>query len=195
MRKITVTFMLLVMAFVKMNAQVEYHQGFGFGLHMFVPAEDPFGIGGLSGYTATYQARLNIANLGSTSSIGVMANPAGGFSLNSITGGSFLYDLPVYAVGNFGYFANNDSDSGVGVYAGMGYQFWGFGATDFGSGTGNNPAAILGVRFSINDRPIDLSGSYGFRSDATVLVFRLSYMLSSANDRNDMGGKIRKRRR
>jgi hypothetical protein len=195
MRKISVTFMFLALAFIKMNAQVEYHHGFGFGLHMFIPAEDPTGFGGLSGYTATYQARLNVANLGSKGSVGVMLNPAGGFGGNTLTGGSFLYDLPIYAVGNFGYFANNDSDSGIGLYAGAGYQFWGFGATGLGTGTGSNPAAILGVRFSINDRPIDLSGSYGLRSDATVLVFRLSYMLGGSDMSNDMGGKTRKRRR
>jgi hypothetical protein len=195
MRKIIVTFTLIALAFFKMNAQVEYHHGFGFGLHMFVPKEDPTGFGGLSGYTATYQARLNVANLGSTSSVGIMLNPAGGFSANTITGGSFLYDLPIYAIGNFGYFANNDSDTGIGVYAGAGYQFWGFGATGLGAGTGYNPAAILGVRFSINDKPIDISASYGIRSDASVLVFRLTYLLGGSDDRNDMGGKIRKRRR
>lgn len=193
MRKISVTFMLLVLAFVKMDAQVEYHHGFGVGLHTFEPKDDPTGSGGVSGYTATYQARLNVANIGSNVSVGVMANPAGGFSGNSRTGGNFLYDLPIFAVGNFGYFANKDSDSGVGVYAGAGFQFWGFGASGL-SGTGSNPAAILGVRFNISDKPLDISGSYGFRSDATVLVLRLAYMFGSSDDRNDMGGKTRRRK-
>jgi hypothetical protein len=194
MRKITVTFMLLAIAFVKMNAQVEYHHGFGLGAHAFI-AKDQNTSESVSGYTFAYQARLNLANLGSKGSLSLLTNPSFGFSGNSRTGGNFLYDLPLFAAANFGYFANNDTDSGFGVYGGMGYQFWGFGATELGSASGNNPAAILGIRFNISDRPIDISGSYGFNKLADIIVLRLTYCLGGSDMRNDMGGKIRKRRR
>jgi hypothetical protein len=192
MKKFLTALMFLTLVFSKMTAQMEYHHGIGAGGHAYILKD---GSDGVSGYTIAYQARLNLTNLGEKGSVSIMTYPSFGFSLSTQNGGSFLYDVPLFATVNFGNFANVDTDSGFGVYGGFGYQFWAYGATELGSIKGNNPAATLGVRFSVNDRPIDVSASYGLRSEAHVIGFRFAYSLAGSELGGGGSSKKRKRRR
>jgi hypothetical protein len=190
--KIFLTALMFLSFFLgETKAQLEYHHAIGVGGHTYILKN---GSDGISGYTIAYQSRLNLTNLGEKGSVSIMAYPSLGFSFNSQSGGSFLYDVPVFATASFGNFANTDTDSGFGVYGGFGYQFWTYGATDFGSFSGNNPAAIVGVRFSINDQPMDMSVSYGLRSEAHVIGARFAYSLSGS-ELSGGGGSSKKRKR
>jgi hypothetical protein len=191
MKNFLTALMFLAIFSGKVNAQLEYHHAIGAGGHAYILKD---GSDGISGYTIAYQSRLNLTNLGEKGSVGIMAYPSFGFGISTLSGSSFLYDVPVFATASFGNFANTDTDSGFGVYGGFGYQIWAYGATDFGTFKGSNPAAIVGVRFSINDRPMDVSATYGLRSEAHVIGARFAYSLGGS-ELSGGGGSSKKRKR
>ncbi len=177
-----VTFLLFS---ISASSQTFSH-GFGGGYFLL------FGEGSfLPTYGGSYAPRYNVAEMSDNSSLSVGTKLTVAFSGNFGSQGSseffFLVDAPLVAGLNFGAGATADTDKRFGGFlnAGLGLNYGTYQNTFFGgtSGFAMGPVGILGMRFTVRERLIGLSGSYLHsilkNNKAKVIGLRLTYYLGS----------------